>query len=406
MNKRLPFRKKRESLFCNGREILYIYPAFAINPKIFVMNNKPGRVLSLDIFRGLTVAFMIMVNNQRFPAFPALKHMPWDGCTPTDLVFPFFLFIVGVSMWFSYRKQNHELNKGTVWRLFKRGSLIFLVGLALHWFPFYDFSAGQWISPANIRIMGVLQRIGIAFFVGGVFALWLKTYKRIGIASAVILVGYWLLVNIFGDATQEGFIGNRIDAFLLGANHLYRPEIPFDPEGLFSTIPVIATILLGYATGKFVGENREDKWKTLGGLGVAGGLFITVALLFNSVCPINKPIWSSTYVLYTAGLAMQVWMVLLWFYDYKGKRFGATFGATFGTNALFAYLLAGVLMKVQNWPFLRITEAKVSVYNWWVGVLRGVMTPELGSLVASMTLIALIWAIVYPLYRKKIFIKL
>ncbi len=130
------------------------------------MTKTTDRVLSLDIFRGLTMAMMIMVNNQTGQAFDALRHKEWDGCTPTDLVFPFFLFIVGVSMWFSYRKTGHELTGAATWRLFKRGALIFLVGIALQMFPFWDFNNGGWRSIETMRIMGVLQRIGLAFFVG------------------------------------------------------------------------------------------------------------------------------------------------------------------------------------------------------------------------------------------------
>ncbi len=380
------------------------------------MTKPNDRILSLDIFRGFTVALMIMVNNQSGRAFDALRHKPWDGCTPTDLVFPFFLFIVGVSMWFSYRKTGHELNGRTVWRLFKRGALIFLVGLLLNWFPFYNFEAHEWRSFENLRILGVLQRIGIAFFVGGVLALWLRSYRNIFIAVGVILAGYFGLVNLLGDATREGFIGNRIDAFLLGANHLYRPAQSFDPEGMFSTIPALATVLLGYATGKYVGDGNgrsdlggaEKRMRVLGTLGIAGGLLITAALAFNTVCPINKGIWSPTFVLYTAGLAMLVWMVLLWFYDYRGKRFGATFGAVFGTNTLFAYVLAWVLMRIVSLPLFRFTVAGESytVYSWWSHTLGAIMPPQLGTLLASVTLIGVLWCIVYPLYRKKIFIRL
>jgi predicted acyltransferase len=224
----------------------------------------------------------------------------------------------------------------------------------------------------------------------------------------VLLVGYWLGVELLGDATREGFIGSRIDAFLLGVKHLHRPESSFDPEGLFSTIPAVATVLLGYMTGKFVGENRQERGKTLGTLGIAGGMLIVAALALNTVCPINKPIWSSSYVLYTAGLGMMVWLVMLWLFDYRGKRFGATFGATLGTNALFAYVLAWILMAVQRFPFLtfEIGEKRYTAYSWLASRIAGVTTPEWGALIASLILVGVIWCIVYPLYCKKIFIRL
>lgn len=381
------------------------------------MTKTSDRILSLDIFRGFTMAMMIVVNNQWGKAFDALRHKPWDGCTPTDLVFPFFLFIVGVSMWFSYRKTGHELTPRITLRLFKRGALIFLVGLLLNLFPFYDFLGHEWKSLYDLRIMGVLQRIGLAFFVGGVVALWLQTFRRIFIAVGAILVGYWLGVELLGDATREGFIGNSVDGFLLGANHLYRPKESFDPEGLFSTIPAVATVLLGYAAGKFVGESRnenggknnaESRMRTLGMLGTAGGLAVVAALALNTICPINKGIWSSSFVLYTAGLASIVWMILLWFYDYRGKRFGATFGSVFGTNTLFSYVLAWVLTGFISMPFMRfeVGGQSYTIYSWWSHALAGFLPDRLATLLASFTLIAVIWSIVYPLYRKKIFIRL
>jgi predicted acyltransferase len=219
------------------------------------------------------------------------------------------------------------------------------------------------------------------------------------------LVGYWLAINIFGDATFDGYVGRRMDAFIFG-----RQDDPgfFNAEGFFSTIPAIATVLLGYATGKFVGENRADRQKTLGGLGMAGGLSIVAALAFNTICPINKPIWSSTYVLYAGGLAMLVWMVMLWYYDYRGKRCGRLFGVTFGTNALFAYILATLVNKTIRIPALLVSwdDGQVNIFRWLANLFGGWTTPELGALLSSLVLLGIVFAVVYPLYRKKIFIKL
>lgn len=364
-----------------------------------------GRILSLDVFRGLTVALMIVVNNQWGTSFRALNHMSWDGCTPTDLVFPFFLFIVGISMWFSYRKQNHQLTREAVFRLLRRGLLIYAVGWLLEMYPFWNFRTDAWRVPNAWVWMGVLQRIGITFFIGGVLALWLGSYKKILWTAGGILAGYWLAINIFGDATFEGYVGRRIDAFIFG-----RQGDPgfFNNEGVFSTIPAIATVLLGYATGKFVGENRGDRMKTLGGLGIAGGLSVMAALALNTVCPINKPIWSSTYVLYSAGLAMLVWMILLWFYDYRGKTFGRTFGAVFGTNALFAYVLATLINSTVRIPALKVMwlGERVNVFHWLANRFGNWTMPEVGALLSSLMLLGIVFAVVYPLYRKKIFIKL
>lgn len=369
------------------------------------MKPGSGRLLSLDIFRGLTVAFMIMVNNQWGPSFRALNHSPWDGCTPTDLVFPFFLFIVGVSTWFSYRKLGHRLTRESFLRLLKRGLLIYSVGFLLEMYPFWDFRHGTWLVPDPWAWMSVLGRIGIAFFIGGVLALRLGSFKRILWTVAGILIGYWLLIEILGGATFEGYVGRRIDAFIFG-----RGDDPgfFNAEGFFSTIPAVATVLLGYAAGKFVGENRENKLMTLGGLGIAGGLSVMAALLFNSVCPINKPVWSSTYVLYSAGLAALTWMLLMWFYDNKGVTFGRTFASAFGTNALFAYVLATLVNTTVRIPALGVIweGRRVNVFHWLANFLGLPTTPETGALLSSLVLIAIVFAVVYPLYRRRIFIKL
>ena len=369
------------------------------------MKQQSKRSLSLDIFRGLTVAFMIIVNNQWGPSFRALTHMTWDGCTPTDLVFPFFLFIVGISMWFSYRKQDHEFTKQSFFRLLKRGFLIYAVGFLLGMYPFWNFRTETWLTPSPYAWMGVLQRIGITFFIGGVLALWLKSYKKIIIVAAGILVGYWALINIFGDATFEGYIGRKIDAFIFG-----RQDNPrfFNNEGFFSTIPAIATVLLGFVTGKFVGENHENKWKVLGVLGVTGGLLVTTALMLNTICPINKLIWSSSYVLYSAGLGMQVWMIFLWIYDYKNYTFGKTFFISFGSNALFIYVIATLINKTVRFPFLQVMweDDKVNVARWIANWFGSLTTPETGALFSSLVLIGLLFIIAYLLYKRKIFIKI
>ncbi len=371
------------------------------------------RFLSLDVFRGLTVACMIMVNNPGTwqYVFAPLRHRPWVGCSPTDLVFPFFLFAVGAAIWFSMRRSGHMLTRPVVWKIFKRGALIFLVGLLLNWFPFYDFGKGIFRSPENLRIFGVLQRIALAFTGGAFLTLWLKSYRRIAIGTAVLLLGYWLLLLVFGDLTLENNAVLKLDRWLLGESHLYRGYgIPFDPEGLLSTIPAIGNVLIGYMAGRLLGESGpgEGLREAVTKMAAWGGILLVVALAWNGVFPINKPIWSSSYVLYSSGMALIVWAGLSYLIDYRERTRWSGFFNVFGTNALFAYVLSGVLATTFRFPFLRFTAGgeTYTLPGYLTELYTRLTTPEIGSLLWALTLVLICWGITWLLYRKKIFIRL
>lgn len=389
------------------------------------------RFLSLDVLRGLTVAGMILVNNPGSwgHIFAPLRHAAWDGCTPTDLVFPFFLFVVGAAVWFSNRRTDHRLTAPVVKKILRRGALIFVVGLLLNWYPFYSFgldepvaytlfgqaheATGFWgglvYKVQHLRIMGVLQRIAIAFTLGALAALWLKSYRRIITATAVILLGYWALVMLTGDATLENYAGRYVDLAVFGDKHVYRGfGVPFDPEGLMNSIPAVATVLLGYMGGKLMGSAQGDHRGAIVALAAAGGLLVTLGLIWKGVFPLNKAIWSSSYVVYVGGLAMQVWAVLAWFTDYRGKTRWTTFFNVFGTNALFAFVLSGFLVKTAALPWLRFTVEgeRYTFFSWLYHFYTGFASPEVASLLGALTTVALCWLITWPLYRKKIFIKL
>jgi len=231
------------------------------------------RLISLDVLRGLTISLMIMVNNPGSWSYvyPPLLHAKWHGCTPTDLVFPFFLFIVGVSMWYSFKKFDGGITKLALYKVLKRFVIIFLLGLFLNGFPNFDFE--------NLRIYGVLQRIAIAYLFGALLCLFFN-YKQLLLFCGIILVGYWGLLyfgastDVYGLATN---VVRKVDLFLLGENHVYNGfGIPFDPEGLLSSIPSVATVLIGYFTGRLI-EFSIDKISTVkkllafGSLGVAFG---------------------------------------------------------------------------------------------------------------------------------------
>ena len=364
--------------------------------------GKSARLMSLDVFRGMTVVFMIIVNTPGTwsHVYAPLRHASWHGCTPTDLVFPSFLFISGVAMWYSLRKFNFEFSGPALFRVIRRVVLIFAVGLFLNIFPRFvrDYDA--------LRIMGVLQRIALAWGLGAILVLIIKK-NYIWVATAVLLFGYWALMYFMGGSdpySLEGNYARTVDLAVIGENHLYRGfGIPFDPEGLLSTLPATATVLLGFMTGGLI-TGKGNSWKTVGWLSFVGVLLIGAGLLWGEYFPINKPIWTSSYVLYAGGIGMVILALLFIIVDIWNLRGWTGFFNTFGTNALFTYVLAGMLTKT----LLVIKVGEVSLYNW---IFTHVCSPlfqeqKLASLLFPIMLVIVIWSLGYILYRKKIIIRL
>ncbi len=364
--------------------------------------GKSARLMSLDVFRGMTVVFMIIVNTPGTwsHVYAPLRHASWHGCTPTDLVFPSFLFISGVAMWYSLRKFNFEFSGPALFRVIRRVALIFAVGLFLNIFPRFvrDYDA--------LRIMGVLQRIALAWGLGAILVLIIKK-NYIWVATAVLLFGYWALMYFMGGSdpySLEGNYARTVDLAVIGENHLYRGfGIPFDPEGLLSTLPATATVLLGFMTGGLI-TGKGNSWKTVGWLSFVGVLLIGAGLLWGEYFPINKPIWTSSYVLYAGGIGMVILALLFIIVDIWNLRGWTGFFNTFGTNALFTYVLAGMLTKT----LLVIKVGEVSLYNW---IFTHVCSPlfqeqKLASLLFPIMLVIVIWSLGYILYRKKIIIRL
>jgi predicted acyltransferase len=364
--------------------------------------SASGRLMSLDVFRGMTVAFMIIVNTPGTwsHVFAPLRHASWHSCTPTDLVFPSFLFISGVAMWYSLRKYNFEFSGPALFRILRRVALIFLVGLFLNIFPRFvrDYD--------TLRIMGVLQRIALAWGLGAIVVLMVKR-NYIWIATLVILIGYWALMYFFGGTdpySLEGNFARQVDMKILGENHLYNGfGIPFDPEGLLSTIPAVATVLLGFMAGNLI-SSLGTSWKTVGWLALTGAVLIGAGLLWGQYFPINKPIWTSSYVLYAGGIGMMILALLFIIVDIWGVRGWTGFFNTFGTNALFTYVLAGIWTKTM----LSIKIGEVTLYNW---IFTHICSPlfenqKLASLLFAIIQVTIIWAFGYILYRRKIIIRL
>jgi predicted acyltransferase len=368
-------------------------------------NSSTTRLQSLDAFRGFTIAAMILVNTPGNWAYlyPPLAHADWDGCTPTDLVFPFFLFIVGVSFWFSAKAFDHRLDKVSFQKIAKRTFLIFLIGLLLNAFPFYN------MDLSSLRILGVLQRIAIAFGLGAVLCLLFKNTKALLALSVVLLLAYWGILVGFGGGDPYGLENNivrHLDIKLFGESHLWQGKgIAFDPEGLLSSLPSVVTVIFGYLTGQMIGQNEAKSYlPKLLALGLGA---IVAGYIWGFYFPINKSLWTSSYVLYTTGLALLCLSLFIWLIDVqKIKNWAAPF-MVFGMNSIFAYVLSMVWVKILfsiNWQ-----NESGEAQNGYDALYQNIFVPLAGNLNGSLLFalahVLLFWAICWILYRKKIFIK-
>jgi predicted acyltransferase len=362
------------------------------------------RYLALDVFRGMTIASMILVNNPGSWShiYAPLKHSEWHGCTPTDLIFPFFLFIVGVSMFFSFAKYGSTLNKKSLLKVLKRTALIFIIGLFLNSFP-------QWLTDySKLRIMGVLQRIALSYCIGSVIVLSLDK-KWLPYVALSILLLYWGILYFFGGSDPFSLSGNtapRFDTFILGEAHLYKGfGLTFDPEGLLSTIPAIATVIIGFLAGDFI--SRTDKSKLPFHLLLFGAGGIIIGAIWGLLFPINKPLWTSSYVIYTAGWACVIMAMLIWIIDIKGYSKWASFFVVFGMNPLFIFALSGIWARILlRLIMIHENDKVVTGYNWlYQNIFQPVAGDINGSLLFALSHILVYWFICYVLYKNRIFIK-
>lgn len=371
---------------------------------------KTQRYLALDVLRGMTIAFMILVNTPGSWQFiyPPLKHAAWHGCTPTDLVFPFFLFVVGVSMFFSFSKYENRLTKDSLLRVTRRFVLIFAIGLFINSYP-------QWITDySQLRIMGVLQRIAVAYLLASLIVL---TFSRkwVVVWGIVILLVYWAVLFFFGGEEPYSLTGNvtiPFDSKILGENHLYKgfrhdgQAVPFDPEGLLSSLPAVVTVLLGYLAGYTIKKTEKNRVPVK--LFIYGVIFTLAGFLWSFILPLNKPLWTSSYVLYTAGLAAILFAVLIYLIDIRGYKKWTSFFVVFGLNPLFIFALSGIWAKTL-WYIVRFEDAQGTIVTGSGWLYQHVFVPLAGnwngSLLYAITHVVFFWLIGYILYRKKIFIK-
>lgn len=382
--------------------------------------DSSKRLVSLDAFRGLVIAFMITVNTPGNwqQIYAPLRHASWHGCTPTDLVFPFFLFIVGVAMWFSFRKYDHAATPEVIKKVLKRTALIFVIGVLLNAYPFIRFDPeltfGQELAEyyGNLRIMGVLQRIALAYGIASLIVLNFKRKTRLW-TGAGILVGYWLIMMWLGGPEPFSLADNfarKVDLFFFGENHVYQGfGIPFDPEGLFSTLPAVVTVLIGYETGRMI-TRAKSRPELVNDLYLYGVAALFAGYVWGQFFPINKPIWTSSYVLYTGGLAMMVFALFILVIDVKGYQKWTYPLRVFGMNPLFLFILSVFWVKTLS-RIVRWTTEDGTVMTGLQWIYQSICVPLLGdnpngSLLFALIHIFIYWLILRELYKRKIYIKI
>lgn len=386
--------------------------------------KQSSRLLSLDVLRGITIAGMIMVNNPGSWSYvyAPLGHAQWHGLTPTDLVFPFFMFIMGISTYISLRKFNFEFNKPTLFKILKRTVVIFLIGLGLGWlslsFRTYHDLSGEELgflerffraitNFEHIRILGVMQRLAITYGATALIAILVK-HKYIPYIIVTTLVGYFLLL-LFGNGFEfsEDNIISVFDRAVLGVNHMYKDSgLAIDPEGLLSTVPAICHVLVGFCCGELL-LSTKDNYERITKLFIIGAILTFLGFLLSYGCPINKKIWSPTFVLATCGLAATLLALLIWIIDIKGHKKWSVFFESFGVNPLFIYVAAGVFSVILGSTFITYDGNAISLKGFIYSIcLQPYLGNYFGSLIFALLFVGFNWVIGNILYKKKIYIKI
>lgn len=383
------------------------------------------RLLALDILRGITIAGMLLVNNPGSwgHIYAPLEHASWNGLTPTDLVFPFFMFIMGVSTYFSLRRYNMEFSWPTVLKIVRRTIVIFAIGIGIAYISlsWRGINSGE-VSVleavtnfGNIRILGVMPRLALCYGIGSVVALLSK--KRLPWVVAAMLVVYAVLL-----LTGNGFefsadnVIARVDYAVLGKSHMYTDcvdgvELTFDPEGLLSTLPSIAHMLIGFMCGGMIVSTKDNSQRIIN-LFLIGTILTFSGFLLSYGLPINKKIWSPTFVFTTCGLASSFLGLLIWIIDIKGYNKWCRFFESYGINPLFMYVmgtLLSIVLSCVRIPYAANESGLISIKGWlyevlWIPAAGGNET--LASLFFALTFVLATWCVGYPLYKNKIYIKI
>jgi predicted acyltransferase len=365
------------------------------------------RLLALDVFRGITIAGMVLVNNPGSweHIYWPLEHATWHGWTPTDLVFPFFLFIVGVAITlaFASRVEAGSGQRDLYLKVVKRSLIIFAIGLFLNGFPYFDLGV--------LRIPGVLQRIAVCYLFASLIFLNTKIRTQVAI-TIVLLIIYWLLLKLVaapgftaGDLSKKGSLPSFVDRVVFG-KHVWAQAKVYDPEGLLSTIPSLATTLIGVLTGHWL-RTEKSSYEKVAGLFVAGVAFVVLGWAWNPFFPINKALWTSSYVLFTGGLALHLLAICYWVIDIKGYRRWAKPFEIFGVNAIALYIGAQIMAELLG--LITLTGAdgtKIPLGSWiYDNLFASWASPANASLAFAIAYVLVWLGLMWLLYRRKIFIK-
>lgn len=396
-------------------------------------NKTTSRILSIDILRGLTIAGMITVNNPGSWSYmyAPLEHAEWNGLTPTDLVFPFFMCVMGMCIYIAMRKFDFACNRATVYKIVKRMVLIYLVGLAIVWFSAFcrrwnnpqegaDFFSQLWYmvwSFDKLRLTGVLARLAVCYGITALLAITVRHKHLPYIIVGLLLAYFVILMAGNGFAYDETNILSIVDRAVLTDAHMYH-DSGIDPEGLLSTLPSIAHTLLGFIIGSLLFRKADAGAQQLDArtnitltkvvpLFVVGTSLLFAGYLLSYGCPINKKVWSPTFVLVTCGLASMLLALLTWIIDVKGKKSWSKFFEVFGVNPLFLFVLSDFFAIVFGAFTFPVGDKQMNVVGFVYSQLLSPVFGEYGgSLVYSLLFIALNWVIGYQLYKRKIYIKL
>lgn len=406
-------------------------PGTPVAPSLTAPSTTRERLLSLDVFRGITIAGMLLVNNPGTwsAIYPPLEHASWNGWTPTDLIFPFFVFIVGVTTYLSTnaRRARGDTDAMLVKQILRRGAIIFLLGFLMAWFPFYQWGTVEGIPHPSImdrivfrvehvRILGVLPRIGIVYIAAGLLTL-RTTLKQQVIILATLLYGYWFamtLIPIPGKGTIGALwldnpsetLAAHLDRAILGLNHIWSGSVTYDPEGPFSTIPAIGTAMLGIFAGRWIGQPRP-LIERIAALFAIGCLGMVIGMMWNWSFPINKNLWTSSYVVFTAGMACVTLATIMWIVDWAGVKWWTKPWVIYGMNPIVAFVGSGVLARCiytlwkvdyQGKP----TPVETVIYK---SVFEPFFEPKNASLAMAVVTVLFWFAILAWMYRRKIFLK-
>ena len=390
------------------------------------------RLLSLDVFRGITIAGMLLVNDPGTwgAIFPPLEHAEWNGWTPTDLIFPFFLFIVGITthLSLSARRARGDDDSALVKQILRRGIIIYLLGFAMAMFPFYQWGTIQSLPNAtawdriiyrieHVRLLGVLPRIAIVYICAGLLTLKTNLKQQI-VIIATLLFGYWFamtLIPVPGEHeigglllhTHDRNLAAYLDRLILGTNHTWTGSVTFDPEGPFSTLPAVATAMLGVIAGTWIARKDKPLLDRISGLFAAGSLAMVLGLMWNWSFPINKNLWTSSYVMFTAGMAAVTLATIMWIVDNYNVKWWTKPFVVYGVNPIVAFVGSGVMARLIYTLWHVTYEGKSvalqdaiyqTVFLTW-------LPPRVASLGFAIAYVLLWYGILLVLYRRKIILK-